>query len=59
MNVNIEIVENAPNYKCVIGAILNKEKDGSFLLKTKDNFIKIVEFEYNEKFKVGDRFEIK
>lgn len=55
----VELVENAPNYKCVIGAILNKEKDGSFLVKTKDSFIKIVDFEYNEKFKVGDRFEIK
>ena len=60
MKINrVELVENAPNYKCIIGAILNKEKDGSFLVKTKDNFIKILDFEYNGKFKLGDRFEIK
>jgi len=60
MKINrVEIVENAPNYKCIIGVILNKEKDGSFLVKTKDSFIKVIDFEYNKKFKVGDRFEIK
>ena len=39
--------------------ILNKEKDDSFLVKTKDSLIKVVDFEHNGKIKVGDRFEIK
>lgn len=57
MKINrVEYIENAQNYKCIVGAILNKEKDGSFLVKTKDSFIRIIDFEYNGKFKVGDRF---
>ena len=43
----VEYIENAQNYKCIVGAILNKEKDGSFLVKTKDSFIRIIDFEYN------------
>lgn len=59
MKINrVAEVKNAPSYKCVIGAILNKESDG-FLVKTNDSFIKVVEYEYNSKFRVGDRFEIK
>ncbi|MDQ7060732.1 MAG: hypothetical protein Q9M43_06195 [Sulfurimonas sp.] len=45
-------------YKCVIGAVLNKDNDG-FLVKTNDNFVKVVEYEYDGKFRVGDRFEVK
>lgn len=57
MKINkIVEIENAPKYKCITGAILKKYKDG-FLVKTKDSFIKVTEFEYNGKFKVGDRFE--
>lgn len=60
MKINrVELIKNAPIYKCVIGTILNKEKDDSFLVKTKDSFIKVVDFEYNGKIKVGDRFEVK
>ena len=60
MKINrVELIENAPIYKCVIGTILNKEKDDSFLVKTKDSLIKVVDFEHNGKIKVGDRFEIK
>ena len=60
MKINrAEFIENAQNYKCIVGAILNKEKDGSFLVKTKDSFIRIIDFEYNGKFKVGDRFDVK
>ena len=60
MKINkVEIIENAPNYKCIIGAILNKEKDGTFLVKTQDSFLKVIDFEYNGKIKVGDRFEVK
>ena len=32
-----------------------QKTDNYFLVKTKDNFIKVVEYEYDGKFKVGDR----
>ena len=51
-------IQGAPIYKATIGVILNKEKDG-FIVKTGDSFIKIVDFEYDGKFRVGDRFERK
>lgn len=49
-------IENAPQYKCIPGAILQKDKQG-FLVKTNDSFIRVSEFEFDEKIKVGDRFE--
>ncbi len=59
MKINkIEYIKDAPIYKCIIGAILNKTKN-SFIVKTKDSFIKVREYEYNGKFKVGDRFELR
>ncbi|MDQ7060733.1 MAG: formyltransferase family protein [Sulfurimonas sp.] len=59
MKINkVEEIKNAPSYKCVIGAVLNKDNDG-FLVKTNDNFVKVVEYEYDGKFRVGDRFEVK
>lgn len=59
MKINrVELIDDAPIYKCITGAIINKNKD-SFLVKTKDSFIRIIDFEYSGKFKVGDRFEIK
>lgn len=51
------LIRDAPSYKCPIGAILQKDKDG-FLVKTKDSFIKIVEYEFDDKFSIGDRFEL-
>ena len=51
-------IKNTPIYKATIGVILNKEKDG-FIVKTKDSFIKVIDFEYDGKFRVGDRFETK
>lgn len=59
MEINkIQEVFEAPSYKCIIGAILHKDSTG-FLVKTKDSFVKVVEYKYSGKFKVGDRFEIK
>ena len=59
MKINKVIeIKDAPEYKCIIGAILYKEKNG-FLVKTKDSFIKVIEFEYDGNIKVGDRFDIK
>ena len=58
MKINkVEYIDVAPVYKCIPGVILNKEKDGGFLVKTKDSFIKVVEFEYDGRIKVGDRFD--
>ena len=53
----VEIIENAPNYKNIIGAVVGKEKDFIYV-KTKDNFVKIVEYNYNGSIRIGDRFEI-
>ena len=59
MKINkIELIENAQNYKCIVGAILNTSNN-SLIVKTKDNFIKVTEFEFDTKIKVGDRFDIK
>lgn len=59
MKINkVEFIKDAPVYKCVVGAILNKDTNG-FLVKTKDSFVKVTEFEYDEKIKVGDRFDVK
>lgn len=59
MKINkIQYIDEAPVYKCINGAILNKDDKG-FFVKTKDSFIKVTEFEYDGKIKVGDRFEIK
>lgn len=59
MKINkAELIENAPVYKCTTGAILAKDSEG-FLVKTQDSFLKIVEYEYDGKIKVGDRFDVK
>jgi len=58
MKINkIEFLKDAPIYKCTIGVILNKSVD-SFLVKTKDSYIRVTEFEFNGVIKVGDRFEL-
>ena len=54
----VELVPEAPNYKCKAGVILRKYDEG-FLVKTGDSFIKITEFTSIANFKVGDQFEIK
>ncbi|MBV6493607.1 MAG: Methionyl-tRNA formyltransferase [Turneriella sp.] len=56
MKINkIEMIPGAPEYICSIGVILQKDATG-FLVKTSDSFVKVVDFEYEGKFKVGDRF---
>jgi len=58
MKINkVEYIDNAPTYKSIIGAILNKNNDG-FLVKTQDSFVKVIEYEYDGFFKIGDRFDI-
>ena len=59
MKINkVEYIKNAPIYKSTIGAIINKDND-NFLVKTQDSFIKVIEYEYDGKLKVGDKFAIK
>ena len=58
MKINkVEFIEDAPIYKCTIGSILDKEPN-SFIVKTKDSFIRVTEFKYNGTIKIGDRFEL-
>ena len=58
MKINkVEFIPDAPSYKCIIGTILNKDSEG-FFVKTNDSFVKIIDFEFDGKFKVGDRFDI-
>jgi methionyl-tRNA formyltransferase len=59
MKINkVELIEETPIYKCIIGAILTKNND-VFLVKTQDSFVKVTEYEYDGKIKVGDRFDVK
>lgn len=59
MKINkTEFLSEAPKYKGTIGTILSKDLEG-FYVKTKDSFVKVIEYEYEGKFKVGDRFEIR
>ena len=53
-----EMVTGGVTYKCIEGAILNIDATG-FIVKTKDNFIKITEYTSDINIKVGDRFERK
>jgi len=54
----VELIKNAPSYECIVGAVLIKKND-SFLVKTKDSFIKIIEYDYDGIVRVGDRLETK
>jgi len=53
----VKIIDNTQSYKCIPGAVLNKDAEG-FFVKTKDSYIKIIEYEYDGKIKTGDRFKI-
>ena len=55
INKVIEI-EGSPIYKGITGAVLRKDEE-SFLVKTKDSYIKVLEFDCDFKIKVGDRLE--
>lgn len=48
-------IENAPTYINTPGQVLKKTQEG-FLVKTKDSFIEILDFESDKKICVGDRF---
>lgn len=59
MKINkVKYLNSTPSYKCITGAILNKSNH-SFLVKTLDSYIEVLEYEFEGTFKVGDRFEIR
>jgi len=53
----VELVDNAPNFKAIVGSIMSKTLT-NFTVKTKDSFVKVTEFEFDGKLKIGDRFEV-
>ena len=58
MKINrVELINNAPNYKLIVGSVLHRTPT-TFTIKTKDSFIKVIEFEFNGNIKIGDRFEV-
>lgn len=52
----VKLIEGAKAYKNIVGQILGKTKNG-FYVKTKDTFVEVIEYEYDGKVIVGDRFE--
>ena len=51
---SVEFLADAPSYIGIPGAVLAKDGD-SFLVKTLDSFIRVVDWEANTKVRVGDR----
>src|SRR5574340_47285 len=59
MKINkARLIENAPTYKCITGAVLRTDMHG-LLVKTSDSFLQLVEYECEGIIKAGDRFEIR
>lgn len=50
----VRLINNAPEYRLIPGAVVGKDGEG-FFVKTKDTIIKVVEYEYADKIKTGDR----
>jgi methionyl-tRNA formyltransferase len=50
-----EFIEGAPIYKGIPGSILTKEGT-SFLIKTKDSYIRLLDWKSSKKLRAGDRF---
>ena len=58
MKINkVELVKNVPKYKNIVGAVINITPT-YFYVKTKDSFIKVTEFEFDGKIKIGYRFDV-
>ena len=56
-NNKVHKVDNAPKYKSIVGAVINVSPV-DFTVKTKDSYIKVTEYEFNGKIKIGDRFDV-
>jgi len=52
----VELMQDAPAYKGVIGAVIGVATDG-FVVKTADSYIRVVDWEAKERVKMGDRLE--
>jgi methionyl-tRNA formyltransferase len=52
----VEFLHDAPSYVGVPGAVLAKNNE-SFLVKTLDSFVRVLDWESDKKIKVGDRFK--
>ena len=53
-----EMVMDAPVYKGIPGSVVGKDKN-SFLIKTRDSFLRIVDWEFEGNIQIGDRFSNK
>jgi len=51
-----ELIHNAPIYKGIPGAVL-KANEKELIVKTKDSFIRLIEWSCDAKIKTGDRFK--
>jgi methionyl-tRNA formyltransferase len=51
-----KIIEEASIYRCKPGVVLGFDNE-DFIIKTGDSFIKVVDYEYEKKLKIGDRLE--
>ena len=59
MKINkVELINTSVSKNYIAGTIINKSLD-SFTVKTKDNCLKVTDFNYDGMLKVGDRFDIK
>ncbi|TLD41232.1 MAG: Methionyl-tRNA formyltransferase [Candidatus Jettenia ecosi] len=52
----VKIIPEYPVYKSIPGAVVGIDKEG-FFVKTKESVIKITEWEYDGKIKIGDRLK--
>jgi len=50
----VQLIEEAPSYVGIPGAVLTAESD-HLLVKTGDSFVRIVDWDSNERIRVGDR----
>ena len=53
-----EIVKNVPKYKSTVGLVLEKNDKGIYV-KTIDSLVRLTEYEYDGKLRVGDKLESK
>lgn len=49
-----QTIENVPFYKGTASQVIGKDK-GELIVKTKDSFIKLVEYQCSQKIKIGER----
>ena len=52
----VQYLPDAPNYKCIIGAVVGVESD-SFFVKTADSYIKVTEWSGCTRPRIGDRLK--